>query len=152
MASEDPEAELEKILHTTGSTGIPKLVPISHSTLAATDAHRLISRKDSGGAKCQLELMTDARAVYVAFPLFHVAGFSFACYLLLSGVSLILGYPGQPPNTLMLRIAFKHPSLDGALLPPSLVEDLSHDSVLMDNIRKLNWIFSGGGRLFYNIT
>jgi hypothetical protein len=102
--------------------------------------------------KCQLELVADARTVYVAFPLFHVAGFALSCYLLLSGASLMLGYPDQPPNTLMLHIALRYPSLDGALLPPSLVEDLAHDSVLMGNISKLGWIFSGGGRLAYTIT
>lgn len=121
-------------------------MPISHSTLAATDAHRLISQKDLQGRKCQLEIVSDARRVYVAFPLFHVAGFALSCYLLLSGVTLMFGYPDQPPSTSMLRIALRDPCIDGAFLPPSLVEDLSKDSGLMENICKLSWVFSGGGK------
>lgn len=147
-------------MHTTGSTGNPKLVSISHATLAATDAHRIISQNDPQGEKCQLELLAKARTVFVAFPLFHVAGFNLCCYLLFSGVALMLGYPDQPPNTLMLHVALRHHSLDGALLPPSLVEELSHDSVLMEKIEKLSWIFTGGGRhasiwtkmIYYELT
>ncbi|CAI7630595.1 unnamed protein product [Penicillium glandicola] len=147
IASDDRYADWEKIIHTTGSTGKPKLVPISHSMLAATDAHRVLSQKDPRGIKCQLEILSGARTVYVAFPLFHVAGFVLSSYLLFSGTTLMLGYPNQPPNISMLRIALKDPFLDGALLPPSLVEDVSNDSGLMEHISKLSWIYSGGGSI-----
>ena len=122
-------------------------MPISHSTLAASDAHRLISQKDPKGKKCQLEIVSHARTVYVAFPLFHVAGFALSCYLIFSGVTLMFGYPRRPPSALMFQIALKFPQLDGALLPPAIVEEVSYYSELMDSISKLEWVFSGGGEL-----
>lgn len=132
-------------MHTSGSTGKPKLVPITHSTLAASDAQRLISQKDPKGKACQYEIISHARTVYAAFPLFHVAGFALSFYLIPSGATLMFGYPRRPPSVLMLQIALKFPRLDGALLPPAIVEEVAGNSGLMDSISKLGFIFTGGG-------
>ncbi|KAK9860837.1 AMP-dependent synthetase/ligase [Penicillium brevicompactum] len=101
--------------------------------------------KDPKGKECQLEIISHARSVYVAFPLFHVAGFALSCYLIFSGVTLMFGYPRRPPSVLMLQIALEYPQLDGALLPPAIVEEVSCNSAMMNSISKLGWIFSGGG-------
>ncbi|KAF9887314.1 hypothetical protein FE257_010309 [Aspergillus nanangensis] len=135
------------ILHTTGSTGNPKPVPISHAALAAIDAQRRISQKNRGGRKCQLEIVADARIAYVGFPLFHVAGFALSCYLLFTGCTLLLGYPRRPPGIPVLRAALQVPNVDGALLPPSIVDELTEDSELLKKISRLRWIVSGGGAI-----
>ncbi|KAJ5709450.1 Male sterility NAD-binding [Penicillium malachiteum] len=145
----DGYADHEKILHTTGSTGKPKPVPISHSMLAATDGYRLLSQKYGDETQCQLEIMSKADTVYVAFPLYHVAGFALSCYLLFSSTTLMFGYPNQPPSLSMLRIALslRKSNLQGVMIPPSIVDEVSRSSSLMEHISKLSWIFSGGGSI-----
>ncbi|KAJ5115010.1 Male sterility NAD-binding [Penicillium alfredii] len=135
------------ILHTTGSTGMPKPITVSHSALAAIDAQRLISVKDPAGGRCQLEILAEAKTVYTAFPIFHVAGFELSCYLLFSGCILLLGYPRQPPSIAVLRRVLKLPEVDGALLPPSIIDELSQEPELLTEVSKLRWIFYGGGSI-----
>lgn len=48
----------------------------------------------------------------------------------------------------MLQIAMRDSQLDGALLPPSIVEELSENLEAMNSASKFKWIFTGGGRLF----
>lgn len=45
----------------------------------------------------------------------------------------------------MLQKALKFPQLDGALLPPAIVEEVAGNSELLNSISKLEFIFTGGG-------
>ncbi|OQE47358.1 hypothetical protein PENCOP_c001G05559 [Penicillium coprophilum] len=135
------------ILHTSGSTGMPKLVPFTHSALAAIDAHRLLSQKESKAIESQLEVVSGYKVVYMAFPLFHVAGFMLSCYILISGSVLLFGYPRQPPNISVLRDALRVRSLEAAFIPPSIVEDIARDPEVLEDISQLRCIFSGGGQV-----
>ncbi|KXG45463.1 Male sterility, NAD-binding [Penicillium griseofulvum] len=133
------------ILHTSGSTGMPKPVPFTHSALGAIDAQRLISQQDPKAMQTHLEIMSKSKMVYIAFPLFHVAGFALSCYLLISGSVLLFGYPRQPPNISILRDALRVKSLEAALIPPSIIDDIARDSEVLEDISQLRYILSGGG-------
>jgi acyl-CoA synthetase (AMP-forming)/AMP-acid ligase II len=135
----------EKILHTSGSTGMPRSVPFTHSALGAIDAQRLVSQNDPEAIQTQLEIMSKSKVVYIAFPLFHVAGFALSCYLLMSGSVLLFGYPRQPPNISTLRDALRVKFLEAALIPPSMIDDIARDSKVLEDISQLRCIFSGGG-------
>ncbi len=57
------------VLHTSGSTGLPKPVIRYSSSVAATEAHRLCSLVD--GRPLLINKMIGSR-VYLTFPIFHV--------------------------------------------------------------------------------
>ncbi|RAK71433.1 putative NRPS-like enzyme [Aspergillus fijiensis CBS 313.89] len=132
-------------LHTTGSTGNPSPVTMTHSALSSLDAQQDLSKKDAAGDKCQLEILAEAATVYMAFPLFHVAGFGLSCYLILSGCTLLFGYPRQPPSVAALKTVLKVSNVDGALLPTSIIDELSRNADLLKMLPKLRYIFGGGG-------
>ena len=124
---------------------MPKPVPFTHSALGAIDAQRLISQQDPKAMQTHLEIMSKSKMVYIAFPLFHVAGFALSCYLLISGSVLLFGYPRQPPNISILRDALRVKSLEAALIPPSIIDDIARDSEVLEDISQLRYILSGGG-------
>ncbi|CAG7926853.1 unnamed protein product [Penicillium olsonii] len=125
---------------------MPKPVEIVHSALSA-DTQRLISKIDKSGIECQREIMAQSREVYTAFPLFHIAGLSLFCFLLLSRCTLVLGFPGQPPSLFILRKVLEFSQIDGLLLPPSLIGELSMESDLVEDLSRIRWIGTGGGMI-----
>ncbi|RAH76693.1 acetyl-CoA synthetase-like protein [Aspergillus japonicus CBS 114.51] len=134
-------------LHTTGSTGNPAPVTMTHSALGSIDRQQKLPEKDPTGGKCQLEVLAKASTVYMAFPLFHVAGFGLSCYLILAGCTLLFGYQRQAPSVAALRTALKVSNVDGALLPTSIIDELSLNADLLEAVPRLLYIFGGGGSI-----
>ena len=58
------------VLHTSGSTGLPKPVIVPNGSLATTDAHHLLPPVE--GRLTQAQFFTIPRRVYSTFPNFHV--------------------------------------------------------------------------------
>ena len=67
QASQDPFI----VVHTSGSTGLPKPIVIYHGSLATVDKQHLIS--PSNGYKLQLELFSEWPRSFCALPPFHVS-------------------------------------------------------------------------------
>lgn len=63
-------------LHSSGSTGLPKLIPLPHSWFSAQDAYSLIPRQ--AGRKTLPDHMAGAR-FFLGVPLFHVSVPLFRC-------------------------------------------------------------------------
>ena len=59
------------IIHTSGSTGLPKPVTISHGGLATIDAHHLLSPLD--GFEAQIKVSNDRARIFSSLPPFHVS-------------------------------------------------------------------------------
>jgi acyl-coenzyme A synthetase/AMP-(fatty) acid ligase len=58
------------VLHTSGSTGLPKPIIVPHGSLATTDAHHLLPPIETRLTVTQL--FENPYRVYSTFPLFHV--------------------------------------------------------------------------------
>lgn len=59
------------VLHTSGSTGLPKPVVVPNGSLATTDAHHLLPPVE--GRLTQAQFFLTPRRVYSTFPNFHVS-------------------------------------------------------------------------------
>lgn len=59
------------VIHTSGSTGLPKPITVRHGGLATMDAHRLMSPLDGYGP--QLPPSKDIVHVFLGLPPFHVS-------------------------------------------------------------------------------
>ncbi|KAF7172586.1 hypothetical protein CNMCM5623_004757 [Aspergillus felis] len=122
------------ILHTAGSTGMPKPVTIPHSTLAAVDAHHLISSRL--GRKCVLEILAEADMPFMGFPLFHTAGLILSCFFLLSGCTVMVGNPNKPVSRNMIREILNTSEVDALILPPSVLDDVAQDEQLVKDLSR----------------
>ncbi|OJZ86454.1 hypothetical protein ASPFODRAFT_133546 [Aspergillus luchuensis CBS 106.47] len=133
------------ILHTSGSTGIPKPVFVPYGSLASNDAHQLIP---SLGGKPTLMNYLKGKRFFLALPVFHAACLTFVlAFNIFSGVTVVLPPPG-PLTSDVANEVITSANLDGALLAPSLIVDLYNNPIHRQNlIKHLNLLSYVGGSL-----
>ncbi|PLB49801.1 acetyl-CoA synthetase-like protein [Aspergillus steynii IBT 23096] len=134
------------ILQTSGSTGLSKRVPISHSAISTIDIQQSVSKQYTDGRKCHLEVLAEAKRPYQSFPLFHVAGFELTCLFLFTGRCVVLGPPRRPPGIEVYKKVVELARPDAAMLAPQTLNEIAEDPPLMSAVvPKLEWIMYGGG-------
>lgn len=134
------------VLHTSGSTGIPKPIVVRQGSVAIADGFRNLP--DYQGTQFMWKAWSSrAKRMFAPMPLFHAAGL-LGCLsnLCMSyGVPIVLGIPDQPMSADLVMRCLAHSDVDSAFLPPSIVEEFSQTTESLDALKKLNFvIFSGG--------
>jgi acyl-CoA synthetase (AMP-forming)/AMP-acid ligase II len=134
-------------LHTSGSTGIPKPMLINQMNLQLT--HKLRIHNDKQNNPTLYDAWASrATKIFNPMPLFHGAGLGtiimFAVYYKLP---CVLGIPEKPLSEELVKQCLFHAGADGALLPPSVIEDISTTEDGVKALANLNFISFGGGNL-----
>jgi acyl-CoA synthetase (AMP-forming)/AMP-acid ligase II len=133
------------VLHSSGSTGIPKPIVIRQGSIAVFEVYRGLPDF------FLMECAKRAKRILVSFPLFHAAG----TMIVLIGISIFFGVPcaltpsDRPIEAGLVRECLAHAEVDAALLPPSILEDLALDEDGMAKLKKLNLVMFGGGMPAY---
>ena len=142
---DDMRGKTFMILHTSGSTGIPKPVFVAHGTLASNDAHQLIP--SLGGDHTWIDFFKNKR-FFIAFPPFHAANLYFTIsYNVFAGMTSVLPPPGPMTPDIVNKIHM-HGNLDGTILPPSTITDIYNTSEYYNNMtRRLQFVAYAGGIL-----
>jgi len=141
------EARLEPlvVLHTSGSTGIPKPVIMVHGTLSCIDAYRLIP---SLGGREVAGPSWEGTRLFLAFPLFHAASM---CSLLglgiYCGVICVLPPSGVPLSASIVDQVHTAGNVQGSALPPSILVDLVREPSFQKNLWLLQYVIYAGGPL-----
>ncbi|KAI5854494.1 acetyl-CoA synthetase-like protein [Durotheca rogersii] len=133
------------ILHTSGSTGIPKPVPITYGSYGGMDSQLLLP---SLGHKPTFLSYVRGKRVFFALPVFHAASLNWTIGLaLFAGVICVL----PPPMPLTAHLAsqiFQYSQSYGAVMAPSLVVDCyNNDTYCVRMLQSLKFIVYGGGML-----
>ena len=82
-----------------------------------------------------------------AMPLFHAAGVAaIASTGIYYGAGLVLGITDRPLTPDMVVESLKHSGADGAMLPPSIIEEISHMEEGVEALAALKYVGFGGGR------
>lgn len=133
------------ILHTSGSTGIPKPVFVTYGTFACNDAHQLIP--SLGGNPTFVDYIKGKR-LFLAFPLFHAANLTFTIgFGIYAEVTCVLPPPG-PLTVDIVNMVHTYGRLHGSLLPPSMIIDVYNNSeYLVNMVRQLQFVAYVGGTL-----
>ncbi|VUC25540.1 unnamed protein product [Clonostachys rosea] len=137
------EARLEPfvVMHTSGSTGLPKAIIMTHGTNAPLDAFASLP---SLGLADTFPALCRGTRVYSAFPLFHSAG---VCLLLpasiYAGFTVVLG--PFPPSAETANAMHVHANVQHSLIPPTVIADLTKTPEYLDNLARLDQISYGGG-------
>ncbi|KAF5021537.1 hypothetical protein F66182_6419 [Fusarium sp. NRRL 66182] len=136
------KSDILALLHTSGSTGLPKLVPVYLETAATVDGFHLmepINGKRPTGVE-----WTGTKQL-CAMPLFHVAGI---CLGLYSAVFFNWGVVLPSPGPIMQHViedALDNILLDSAFISPSVLQDIAKSPRVLEKLSKLKFITSAGG-------
>ncbi|KAI0188957.1 thioester reductase domain-containing protein [Xylaria flabelliformis] len=133
------------ILHTSGSTGIPKPVPITYGSYGGMDSQLLIP---SLGHKPTFVNYVQGKRLFLALPMFHAASLNWTVGLaLFAGVICVL----PPPLPLTADLAsqiLQYSNSYSAIMAPSLVVDCyNNDTNCMRMLQNLKCVAYVGGML-----
>ncbi|KAI0594594.1 hypothetical protein F4775DRAFT_573362 [Biscogniauxia sp. FL1348] len=131
------------VMHTSGSTSLPKPVIQTHGTYAIIDAYAALPLV--GEEPCYPPLCAGKR-VYLGFPLFHTAGMAmFLPGVIYSGYTVVLG--PFPPSAETVNAVHVHGNVQHSCLPPAVWVDLVNNPEYLDNLSLLEQTMFGGGPL-----
>ncbi|KAI1396390.1 hypothetical protein F4819DRAFT_475493 [Hypoxylon fuscum] len=139
------EARLEPfvVLHTSGSTGLPKPITQTHGTISPLDAFATLL---SQGKQSTYPSLCAGHRVYLTFPLFHCAGINMLLPAsIYAGFTIVLG--PFPPSADVANAVHVHGNVQQSCLPPIILVDLAKNPDHLENLGRLNQITFGGGPL-----
>ena len=132
------------ILHTSGSTGIPKPVHVPHMVFSSQDAQQLIPFL--GGRPTWVDRIRGKR-LFVGLPLFHAACLAEMAYSAFTGTTLVLP-PTTPLTADVVNAAFTHANVDCALIAPSLIIDIyKNPEYLANTVQRVKSLAYVGGTM-----
>jgi thioester reductase-like protein len=132
------------MLHTSGSTGNPKPVPIKHSSLASVDAQQLLP--DIGDRYVASKEWANRR-VYTALPPFHAAGWNFFAFSIFQRTELLFGPCGAPPSVSTVETVLKHDLAQAGVMAPSLLTEVAAEDAVLEIMTRWSSVTYGGGPL-----
>ena len=134
------------VLHTTGSTGLPKPITWKLEILSTYEAWRTIPSID--GYVPTTEIYQEARCVYNAMPLFHTSGINLGItFSLVLGLTTVLGAANVVPHAAYVDEMQRSTAIDAVAGPPSILEDLSIDPTSLKSLGRLQYVLACGAPL-----
>ncbi|KAF9770435.1 hypothetical protein IL306_012028 [Fusarium sp. DS 682] len=134
------------VLHTSGSTGVPKPVFLRQGIFHAfEDLLRL--PKFHGSQYAFNDWKERSNKMFLGMPMFHAAGTYFPLMLIFLGIATVMPFPNQPLNVDTAMDYLNRSGVDGALLPPSVIDGLSASEEGIKALADLNILIFGGGNL-----
>lgn len=137
------------VLHTSGSTGMPKPIVLRQGTFAIGDAFH--DMPNYQGAQFFLKEFADrGKKIFLTLPMFHVAGSAFFTLMTIYyGGQMRLGIPDQPVSAELVAECLSYADVDAAFLSPSILEELSLNDQGIEQLTKLSYVIFGGGKCFW---
>ncbi|RWA04794.1 hypothetical protein EKO27_g10315 [Xylaria grammica] len=144
---EQAEWEPFCVMHTSGSTGLPKPIVAKTGMMAISDAHQQLG-KWQGSNYWLTECEKRVKRTFVPMPLFHAAALYTFFYLSVyrSGTT-VLASAERPLSADLVIECLENVDFQATFLPPSILEDISHSEDFMLKLSRLDMVFFGGGNL-----
>ncbi|KAI1653606.1 acetyl-CoA synthetase-like protein [Daldinia decipiens] len=136
------------VLHTSGSTGFPKPIVCKQGWLAAVDT--FYSRPSRNSVYLwTVELSRRSERCIFPMPFFHAAGMYITVFIgIYCGRPIMLPIASKPLRPDIVCEYIKHAGPGAStLLPPSILEEMSHVTEYVEALKKLSIAMFGGGNL-----
>lgn len=132
------------VLHTTGSTGLPKPITWRLGILSTYEAWRSIPIVD--GYIPTTEVYQESKRAYNCMPLFHTSGLNTGITMsLLLGVTTVYGSAGVVPHAAYADEMHQLAGVDASIGPPAVYEELIHDPASLERLHNFRYILVCGG-------
>ncbi|KAI0543188.1 hypothetical protein GGR58DRAFT_12902 [Xylaria digitata] len=135
------------VLHTSGSTGTPKSIIVNQGMVSVGDAYHNLGDRD-GLPLFYKALSEKCKRFFLPIPLFHAAGvYMFMIRTIYWGAPVVLGVPGTPLTADLAVECFNNLDVDGAVLAPVILEDISLNENYTNSLAELKMVVFGGSSL-----
>lgn len=135
------------ILHTSGSTGLPKPMKWSHALLGTMDAVRLLPPTEGDlGMAPWTSLFEEKDKIYSSFPMSHGAGVIMNMVVpSFFAMHCVMGPAGVIPNMGLIESLADHASLDVWSMVPTVVDELGETPDVLAKFHSSKFICASGG-------
>ena len=134
------------ILHSSGSTGLPKPIGYTHGCIAASKAQ--LNHASTGLDRTLLQCVASGARLFAGFPLFHAGGLYFPlAYALFAGVTIVLPPAGQPLSADMADLMHAYGNVQTSCLPPAILEDIAGKPSFLERMERISYVITGGAPL-----
>ncbi|KAF2182104.1 acetyl-CoA synthetase-like protein [Zopfia rhizophila CBS 207.26] len=134
------------VVHTSGSTGLPKPVVWPQSQLLTTDSHHLVPPLD-GRETLWGPLFDNTRRSFSALPIFHGAGIaSGTARALFTNTTIVLGPPGLATADTFDQV-LEYANIDAANCMPITLEEVATRPDILAKLSKLKYLAYVGGHI-----
>ncbi|KAI9812571.1 MAG: hypothetical protein M1827_004560 [Pycnora praestabilis] len=139
-AKDDPVV----IVHTSGTSGLPKPVTFTNAMHGVLDAYHLLP-ETQGILRHSLQ---SGRRSYSPLPIFHAVGIAMALwYTVFWDMILVLGPARKPASATTADQVHEYGNVLCGTYPPALLEELVRQPNLHENLKKLDVVRWGGAPL-----
>ncbi|KAF3384527.1 Iterative polyketide synthase CazM [Penicillium rolfsii] len=144
-AYDDVEDHTICIIHSSGTTGMPKLVPLTNGFFNCTDEFSRLPWPESRQPATFYNYAQE-EIVLATTPFFHLMGLISFIMSIFHNVPVLIG-PDRPLSVDNLAELIEKTSPTAGVFPPSVLEDMSHSEVALKTLRTLRTVFFGGAPL-----
>lgn len=128
------------ILHTSGSTGSPKMMVLKHGYPTTVDSLWLSEKNE------MFDRLGNMR-IFAPFPAFHVGGIIYSLMSNIFNDSTVVLPPPVPLTAALIDSVHRVARVDASSIPPSLIVDLAKDDAFLRNLKRLKSLTYAGGPL-----
>ena len=136
------------VMHTSGSTGIPKIVVIKQGWFSVLDAYQTLT--ELGAAPTQLSRFAGLR-LFMPFPYFHSAAINMCLALPVFLDMTLICSPAKPLTADLADRYHQHAGCDVSMLPMSVLQDIVSDHSAYQNLEKVKHLGYGGSKIGGNL-
>ena len=144
------EARLDPfaVMHSSGTTGTPKVIVLKHGSCSPLDSYQLIPILGGEPFKPFQVCRWKGKRVFTSFPYFHAAGLLFLLPMAIYNDFIPVILPSTSRVTAEIANSVHiHGNVDASCLPPSVLVDLSRSPVFLEQLRSLRYVSFVGGPL-----
>ncbi|KAI9720079.1 MAG: putative secondary metabolism biosynthetic enzyme [Chrysothrix sp. TS-e1954] len=135
------------ILHTSGSSGLPKPIHVTHRLISTIDCQQLLS--DVSGRQVTARAWAE-QTVFTCLPPFHSAAINLFAYSIFQGSRLILGPADQPPSLKLIETVLHSEMASCGVMPPSLLAEAAAEQSVLEALSSWSSVAFGGGPLSHS--
>ncbi|CAK4034303.1 hypothetical protein DOTSEDRAFT_73214 [Lecanosticta acicola] len=138
------------ILHTSGSTGLPKPIYHTHTSISTVTAAKALY-KPQGRRNVQDPYLESDRLLLTTAPFFHMMGQAILWRTIHCRAPLVAPPPEKPVMADLVIEVIKQTKPSCAIFPPSVLEEIAEAPRGMEALGTLEYCFYGGGPLALGI-
>ena len=131
------------VLHSSGSTGLPKPIILNNGTLTLHDL--FLDIPERGGKPIMYSRFAGKR-MFLGFPLYHSAAMCFLVYSVYSGTIPMLP-PSFPPSADVVNKALIDTNCSASFTAPMVLVETCRNAQYLENVKRLQYVAYGGAPL-----